>query len=214
MQLRVTDGVRARRVITRSPTRTVGRFPSLKAGRSIHWESQLERDFVYLLEFDPAVLDYREQPETTRLTVDGKPHRYTPDFLVQTASLMVIYEVKPADKAAHPDMVALFAKAAEHYAGRGMRHQVVTEADIRIRPYLDNVTLLLRYRGHPIDPDIEARILDRLACEPATVGELVAALAPQNGLAEVMALLANHRLAADLAGRLDRDSVIRLPGEG
>ena len=47
---------RARRVITRSPTRTVGRFPSLKGNCMIHWESQLERDFVYLLEFDRAVL--------------------------------------------------------------------------------------------------------------------------------------------------------------
>lgn len=214
MLLRVTEGTRARRVITRSPTRTVGRFPSLKAGRSIHWESQLERDFVYLLEFDPIVLDYREQPETIRLTIDGKPRRYTPDFLVRTASLMVVYEVKPADKAAHPDMVALFAAAADHYAGRGMRHQVATEADIRIRPYLDNVGLLLRYRSHPVDADIEARILDRLAFEPAPLGELVAALAPHADMAEVLALLANRRLAADLARRLDRDAVIRLPGEG
>lgn len=205
---------RARRVITRSPTRTVGRFPSLKAGRSIHWESQLERDFVYLLEFDPAVLDYREQPETIRLTVDGKQRRYTPDFLVRTSSLMVVYEVKPADKAAHPDMVALFAAAAEHYAGRGMRHQVVTEADIRIQPYLDNVALLLRYRSHPVDPDIEAMVLDRLAFEPAPLGELITALGPHADMAEVLALLANHRLAADLARRLDRGAVIRLPGEG
>lgn len=214
MLLRVTEGTRARRIITRSPTRTVGRFPSLKAGRSIHWESQLERDFVYLLEFDPAVLDYREQPETIRLTIDGKPRRYTPDFLVRTASLMVVYEVKPTDKAAHPDMVALFAAAADHYAGRGMRHQVVTEADIRIRPYLDNVALLLRYRSHPVDVDIEARIVDRLAFEPTTLGELIAALAPHADMAEVLALLANHRLAADLVGQLDRNAVIRLPREG
>lgn len=214
MQLHTAKGSRARKVITRSPTRTVGRFPSLKAARSIHWESQLERDFVYLLEFDPAVLDYREQPETIRLTIDGKPRRYTPDFLVRTASLMVVYEVKPADKAAHPDMVALFASAAEHYAGRGMRYQVVTEADIRIRPYIDNVALLLRYRSHPVDADVEARILDRLAFEPTSLGELITELAPHADMAEVLALLANRRLSADLARRLDRDAVIRLPGEG
>lgn len=213
MQLRTAEGTRARRVITRSPTRTVGRFPSLKAGRSIHWESQLERDFVYLLEFDPAVLDYREQPETIRLVVDGEARRYTPDFFVRTASAMAVYEVKPADKAIRPDLSALFTKAAEHYAGRGMRYQVMTEADIRIRPYLDNVALLLRYRAHPVDPDLEAEVLDRLASEPAALGELIAELSPQVGLAEVLALLANHRLAADLAARLDRDSIIRLPGE-
>lgn len=198
---------RARKVITRSPTRTVGRFPSLKAGRSIHWESQLERDFVYLLEFDPTVLDYREQPETIRLNVDGTPHRYTPDFLARTAFTWIVYEVKPDDKAAQPDMQALFAAATSHYAGRGIQYQVMTEADIRIRPYLDNVTLLLRYRSHPIDADSEADIFDRLACEPGTLGSL----SDSFGMAEVMSLLANHRLAADLSQPLDRDSSLLLP---
>lgn len=147
MLLRMDQGTRARQVITRSPTRTVGRFPSLKAARTIHWESQLERDFVYLLELDPVVLSYREQPETVALQVDGIARRYTPDFLVRTAAAWLVYEVKPADKAAESDTAALMAAAAEHYAGRGMRHQVVTESEIRVRPYLDNLMLLLRYRN-------------------------------------------------------------------
>ena len=69
------QSVRARRVITRSPTRTVGRFPSLKCGRTIHWESQLERDFVLRLEFDEGVVSYREQPETIEVSWQiGRAH--------------------------------------------------------------------------------------------------------------------------------------------
>lgn len=204
---------RARRVITRSPTRTVGRFPSLKGNRMIHWESQLERDFVYLLEFDRAVLEFREQPEVFRLTIEGKPRQYTPDFLVRTASELVIYEVKPADKATHPDMVALFAAAAAHCASRGMRYQVVTEADIRVRPYLDNVALLLRYRSHPVASAVETRLRRLLNNGAVALSELNLALQPDAGKAEVMALLARHCLAADLSGHLDEASLIRLPGE-
>ena len=62
---------RARRVITRGPTRVVGKFPSVKSGRSHHWESQLERDRMHQLELDPTVIEFREQPETLTLEVDG-----------------------------------------------------------------------------------------------------------------------------------------------
>lgn len=214
MLLRMDQGTRARRVITRSPTRTVGRFPSLKAARTIHWESQLERDFVYLLELDPMVLSYREQPETVTLQVDGTPRRYTPDFLVRTAAVMVVYEVKPADKVATPEVAALMACAAEHYAGRGMRYRVVTENEIRVQPYLNNVMLALRYQRHPVTPDVVDVVRQLLGSQTLSIGALADCLADARaGMAEVLALLATHWLEADLAARpLSRDTLVRLPG--
>lgn len=214
MLLCIDQGARARRVITRSPTRTVGRFPSLKASRTIHWESQLERDFVYLLEFDPVVLTYREQPETIHMQVGGVPRRYTPDFLVRTESAMAVYEVKPADKAATPEVAELMTCAAEHYAGRGMRYRVVTEVEIRVQPYLDNVMLLLRYQRHPVAPNIAVMVRVLLGNGPLMMGVLADCLGEAGaGAAEVLALVATHQLKADLVTRLlSRDTLIQLPG--
>lgn len=211
MSLRMDQVARARRVITRSPTRTVGRFPSAKSRRSVHWESQLERDFVYLLEFDLAVLEYREQPETISLSVEGVARRYTPDFLVRTAAGHIVYEVKPRDKAVHPDIAVVLAQAAEHYAARGMGYQVVTETEIRRRPYLDNVRLLLRYQAHPVEPDTRTLVTGGLKQGPLTVGQVQAHLAPAAGFAEIYAMLATHQLVADLSAPLNHDSLIHLP---
>ena len=40
----------------------IGRFPSTKMGRMIAFESLLERDFIYLLDYDPTVDWFEEQP--------------------------------------------------------------------------------------------------------------------------------------------------------
>lgn len=214
MPFRMDQGIRARRVITRSPTRTVGRFPSAKSRRSVHWESQLERDFICLLEFDPAVLEYREQPETISLKLDGTIRRYTPDFLVRTATGYTVYEVKPGDKVALPDVAPVLAQAAEHYAARGMGYQVVTETEIRRRPYLDNVRLLLRYQAHPVGMDVRTRLLGCLERSPLPVGQVLEQLAPAAGPAELYAMLATHQLQTDLSVALGSDSLIHLPHGG
>ena len=58
----------------------VGRFPSLKMGRMIAFESLLERDFIYLLDYDVRVEWFEEQPLTIEYQHDGQALHYTPDF--------------------------------------------------------------------------------------------------------------------------------------
>jgi hypothetical protein len=36
--------------------RWIGKFPSIKLNRMVGYESLIERDFIYLLDFDPAAL--------------------------------------------------------------------------------------------------------------------------------------------------------------
>lgn len=140
--------------------------------------------------------------------------RYTPDFLVRTAAAWLVYEVKPADKATAPDTAALMAAAADHYAGRGMHHQVVTENEIRVRPYLDNVVLLLRYQRHTIAPELEVLTRRLVGDRPLQLGQLADELAPAGGVADALCLLANHRLWADLTLPLNRTSWVQLFREG
>ena len=40
----------------------VGKFPSLKLGRMVCYESRLEREQIYLMEYDLEVVYYEEQP--------------------------------------------------------------------------------------------------------------------------------------------------------
>ena len=68
------------RRITNGGRKVIGKFPSIKNGRMVWWESQIERDYLYLLEIDPDVVSYEEQPLKIRYYLDGEPHLYTPIF--------------------------------------------------------------------------------------------------------------------------------------
>src|SRR5713101_7989933 len=75
-----------------------GLFPSLKTGRMVWFESFLERDFIYWLEFEPSVVTFAEQPFTLEYAHLGKTRRYTPDFHVRYATRPerdVLVECKP-----------------------------------------------------------------------------------------------------------------------
>jgi len=43
-------------------TKNIGKFASVKTGRIAWYESLLERDYMYLLDFDPDVTYWHEQP--------------------------------------------------------------------------------------------------------------------------------------------------------
>ena len=54
-----------------------------KTGRVVQFESFAERSLLLRLDRDPTVRDYSSQPETfQRVDTEGRPQRYTPDFIV------------------------------------------------------------------------------------------------------------------------------------
>lgn len=63
-----SGAARARKITNAGNRKVIGKFPSLKMNAVISWESQLERDYIYLLEIDPEVLSYGEQPFTISYT--------------------------------------------------------------------------------------------------------------------------------------------------
>ena len=73
----------------------IGRFPSTKMGRMIAFESLLERDFIYLLDYDPAVEWFEEQPLSIEYLHEGKQLHYTPDFHLLEDGQHVLVECKP-----------------------------------------------------------------------------------------------------------------------
>lgn len=161
----------ARKVVTGAPWRPVHRFASVKAARRIECESYLERDYCYLLDADPHVLDYASQPETFSYRDGDIDRRYTPDFLVAYADHHEIVEVKPFDllKKRPTNWDAIKQAILE----RGFIFRIVTDLDIREEPRLTNAKLLARYRGPILKSDEAHRVRATLyEHRPKTLGEL------------------------------------------
>jgi hypothetical protein len=94
----------------RDPLKNPGGYgyavPSKKKGKMVemvHCESGIERDYAYLLDYDPRVVSYEEQPCKIAYFFEQKERFYTPDFAVywreQPPSLV---ECKPASKLDDP----------------------------------------------------------------------------------------------------------------
>jgi TnsA endonuclease N terminal len=143
--------VAPKRKITNTGTKKViGKFPSLKMSTTIWWESQLERDYIYLLEIDPDVLSYCEQPFTMTYPSQGKLKRYTPDFLVTRSQSQQIVEVKP-ERLAHAEKnLQLWRQIAPIAIANNREFFVVTEKMIRVQPRLNNIKLLYKYAKVPL----------------------------------------------------------------
>lgn len=161
----------ARRVIPLSPWRPVHRYASIKAARRVECESYLERDYCYLLDIDPLVLDFASQPETF-IYMDGEmERRYTPDFLVTYADHCEMIEVKPANllKTKPTNWAAIGQAILRH----GFQFRIITDQDIRREPHLTNAKLLARYRR----PDLNSGDAHRVRAalyehRPKTLGQL------------------------------------------
>lgn len=137
--------VGARRITNRGSLKVIGKFPSLKMNTAIWWESQLERDYIYLLEIDPDVLSYQGQPFTITYDSLDKRRKYTPDFLLERKGSRQIVEVKPDNKVEEFQNTRRFQQAANFCSAYNLEFVVVTEKTIRVQPRLDNIKLLHRY---------------------------------------------------------------------
>jgi hypothetical protein len=180
-----------------------GLFPSLKTGRMVWFESFLERDFIHLLEFEPGVVSFTEQPLTLAYLHQGKARHYTPDFHVQLESqCQFLVECKPAAFLDHQDNPLKFAAARAWCAERGWTFRVVTEAEARPQPRLANVKLLARYARLSVAPQLQSRAFAVLLAAPAlSLGQLARQLAPADPVSALPGLLhlaAHHAITLDL----------------
>ena len=122
-----------------------GDFPSLKLGRSVKYHSTIERDLLYILEYEAEVERYQEQPFTIQgMLGDGK-HRYTPDYAIWTTGERLLVECKPANKQMNQHSLQQQALGEDWCQRNGWRYQFVTDEDLRRGHRLDNLKLLWRY---------------------------------------------------------------------
>ncbi|WP_161568412.1 TnsA endonuclease N-terminal domain-containing protein [Flavobacterium cupreum] len=120
----------------------------------IQFESSLERDYIYLLEFDTSVYLYLEQPlSITYFDSNNKRHKYTPDFLVRYSDKNIcdkLVEIKY-----HDDLIRnslkyseKFNAAREYCKKNNLTFVILSEKEIRNSniEYLTSVKFLSSYR--------------------------------------------------------------------
>ncbi len=183
----------------------IGMFPSLKMQRPVRYESTIERDLCYLLEFDEHVTSYHEQPFTIEHTAgDGKAHHYTPDFQVHRKNGPGdLVECKPAalqDDQHTRQQIAIGQAWAD---ANDYTFCLVTDTELRTGHTLDKIKVLWRYCRMPVAHDLIARTVDYLTRAPgATVAQTAAAALrsteQHQHVPYLYALLFRHILTTDL----------------
>jgi hypothetical protein len=171
--------------------RWVGKFPSLKLSRMVGYQSLIERDFIYLLDFDAAVTTYAEQPFSLHYRDGSKQKRYTPDFSFTCHSQTYLVECKHHEFVRPEENRLKWVAAQQWCEERGAVFVVVTEAAIRAGYRLENVKLLTDYARYTIDEPTKIVILQAVATAtaPLTVADLMTAVSPSHPQAAITPIL-------------------------
>jgi hypothetical protein len=150
---------RARKVIHRGGGGRRRKFASQKVGRFIHCESSLEYDLSLLLEIDPDIESFCEQPMEIHYRLNGEIHEHVPDQLVHWKDTSCVIESKFRIEAEEPAVAARSALLARDLPLLGLGYRVLTEERIKKEPRLRNAEDI-RYAGRQsIDDQTRSRIL-------------------------------------------------------
>jgi len=141
--------LRWRDVVSRSQSRPSGKFPSLKMGRMLQWESRNELNVFRLLDCDSQIGTFTEQPCKIEYTICGVSTYHVPDILVDIDGRKELWEVKPNSEATQPEIAARTAFMSRHLPIWGYVYRVVLADDLLSQPRLGNANRLLQFgRDH------------------------------------------------------------------
>ncbi len=141
--------MKKRRKIGFSHISLTGSLVSIKNNETIDFESSLERDYIYLLEYDNNVKYYWEQPFTLEYYEDDSKKVYTPDFLVEYYSgNKILVEIKyEADLMENKIKYKnKFSKTSAFCKTNNMQFKVISEKHIRTE-ILFNAKFLCYYKN-------------------------------------------------------------------
>jgi len=159
----------------------IGRFPSLKLERMVDFESLIERDFIYVLDFEQDVEMFIEQPLSIEYEQAGRILHYTPDFWIIKTGQPILVECKPEKRVDLPENQRKFAAAQRWCGARGWQYQVVTEEQLRRGPRLANIRLLTQFARYNIQSEVKSRIRTWLTATsgPVTIADLMVKVNPE-----------------------------------
>lgn len=132
--------------------------------RMLHWESVNELNAFRLLDCDPDVAKFGEQPCEIEYVIDGVKRVHYPDILVTTTEGEEIWEVKPQSNALEPGVLQRTALLSRLLPWWGYTYRMVLAEDLGRQPRLSNASVILRFGRNAIsDRDWES--IRRIAAE-------------------------------------------------
>ena len=136
-------------------TRSVaGYFYSVKNKRNIDFESQLEKKFYLMFEFDDKIESYQEQPVKVETTLNGRKITYIPDCLVyfkpELNKKPLLVEIKYLKEIKEKkEKIVNKVKAVSKYSKEnGYFFKIFTDKKLN-ETYIDNIKFLYRYSEKP-----------------------------------------------------------------
>ncbi|MVT52592.1 hypothetical protein GPL17_19100 [Bradyrhizobium yuanmingense] len=210
--------VATRKVVTYRRDNFTGFVPSRKNGRVIQYESLLERDYIQLLEADPGVVAYSEQPTPLKWSDGVSSYETTFDFcVVSNLSGKYLSEVKPLSKVIKHRLHVQYGYAREAAKEQGYDDlELWTEREIRAFPRLSSAELVVSGETSFEAMDAQLALLSaigsiRRLSDCATIRELRAA-SNLGAVAywEIIRMVARGQLIpVDKAALLDDRAVLR-----
>jgi hypothetical protein len=151
--------LRARRVVSRSNARGTGKYPAIKTGRMMQYESLNERNAMQLLDACPAVASFYEQPCTIGYGRSDDMRMHYPDLLVLTNHHgKEFWEIKEAHEAYKPEVIYRTSVLSRLLPRYGYRYRLVIAESLKAGPQLENAKLLMKLGRNPVSPLQRERI--------------------------------------------------------
>ena len=204
--------LRSRKVVSRSNARSTGKYPSWKMGRMIQFESKHEKHAFMLLDADPAVISFHEQPCIVRFEMDGIVHKHYPDILVEFASGRELWEVKESSDANGSFIKRRTEILSQQLPSLGYTYRLVLAEQLSTEPRLRNVRQLLMFGNKPV-PLMEREMI-RQAFLMAESIPWQAFLGLSFSRYHASRLFLEGLLEVDLNEPLDGNSIIRMTSIG
>jgi hypothetical protein len=194
------DGrIRSRKVVTRSRARATGKFPSLKMNRMLQWESVNELNAFRLLEVNPAVLKFNEQPCELHYVMNDEPHVHYPDILVHLNHGAEFWEIKAVAEAKHPDVIERTKLLTQALPNFGYQYRVILGEDLGRKVRLENIKSILAYGRKDVTSLLREKVR-QIFCQHQEIklGELIEVSKGKIGRNEIYRLILIGDLICDL----------------
>lgn len=149
LDIRFPDTLRARKVVTRSRARMTGKHPSWKVGRSVQWESRHEQKAFMILDCNPTVRSYSEQPCEVSYWDGERERLHVPDILVEFDNRRELWEIKDSEACAAQD-VLIRTRIMSGLSAHGYVYRLISGAEVSAKPRLEVAYRLLLWGYHPI----------------------------------------------------------------
>lgn len=202
------DLPRYKKVVTRSRGRPTGKYPSWKNGRLMQWESHHEANAFRLLDCDPAVISFSEQPCLVKYVLNGVTHNHVPDILVFYRGRKELWEIKSDQDTTRPDIKTRTLCLQRGLPLLGYDYRVVSASELAAEPMTSTRISILRFGRDLISEfEIEAIRRELLKSGHLTWGNACSGNYGARGRTVISRLLLEGRLALDWSEVLTADTM-------